>query len=106
MKRVASFCAVALLTISPAYSQDSEDNCKDISAIYIDTHAVVVLGKDGKTLNILIANGKRPNAYGTCVAGKVTVDFIDDRGCCTATFDGKTIKWSNGTVWSKWSKAP
>lgn len=62
--------SVCLLAVSRAYSQGSEDTCKYISAIYIDTHAVVVLGKDGQTLNILIANGKRSNAYGTCVAAK------------------------------------
>jgi hypothetical protein len=102
MGRLAASCAFALLAISAAHSQDSEDTCKDISAIYSENErAVVVLGKDGKTLNILMARGKRPNAYGTCVAGKVWVDFTDDRGCCTATFDGKSIKWDNGTVWSK-----
>ncbi|MCI3133435.1 hypothetical protein [Phenylobacterium aquaticum] len=92
----AALSAAALSAAAGA--AHAESPCNGLSGYYGNVTAIVV-GQDGKTVNLTLANG-RPNAYGTCSGGNLTVTFPDDR-TLTGTFDGKTIRWSNNTTWSK-----
>jgi len=97
LSKTIGFCFFATVLSIPVASAGT---CERISGVYSES-AAVVLGADGKTLNVVIAYGDRPNAYGSCVDGKISVIFTDDIGCCTGEFDGKSIKWDNGTTWNK-----
>lgn len=103
VKPFLSLSALALIAgVALSTGAHAADTCKTISGAYGDkATAALILGPDGKTLYGQMMNGGRPNFYGTCVNGKVDVKITDDKGCCTGTFDGTTVKWSNGTSWSK-----
>ncbi|ABD07767.1 hypothetical protein SR870_13955 [Rhodopseudomonas palustris] len=74
-------------------------SCNGVSGYY-GTNTAIVVGADGKTVNVVVANGTRPNAYGTCDGNQLAVNFPDDH-TIKATFDGKVIKWDNNTTWTK-----
>ncbi|MCW2310055.1 hypothetical protein [Rhodobium gokarnense] len=100
--------ALALAAGAFAFSAETDETlaagvCDQISATYnSNASAALILGADGSTLNGEMLNGGRPNFYGTCTGnGEVSVNITDDPGCCTGTFDGTTIQWSNGTSWTR-----
>lgn len=76
--------------------------CTAISGSYGPSGSeTITLGPDRRTITGRLAGGTRPSFTGTCVNGNVRVSFPDDPSCCTGTFDGRTIRWSNGTSWTK-----
>ena len=101
-QRVLAFGVCSVLYVAGTSASFADDLCAKISGAYDEKDAgALILGPDGQTLYGELMNGGRPNFYGTCVNGKVKVDFTDDPGCCTGRFDGSVIKWSNGTTWTK-----
>ena len=91
--------ALVLLTTTTAFAGAAHAGpCNDLSGYYGKRTAIVV-GQDGRTVNVTVASG-RPNAYGTCNDKQLSVNFVDD-GVVKGVFDGKTIRWSNNTVWTK-----
>jgi len=101
MRPTLNACAsvLMLLTAKSAFAGPAHAGpCNDLSGYYGKRTAIVV-GQDGKKVNITVASG-RPNAYGTCSDKQLSVNFPDD-GLVKGVFDGKTIKWSNNTVWAK-----
>lgn len=73
-------------------------SCEGISGHYGEGKGVV-LGPDRTTLHVTMPNG-RPNARGVCRNGNLTVNFPDDRSI-TGRFVGGTIRWNNGTNWTR-----
>lgn len=74
-------------------------SCKNIGGVYGDSAAIIAFSNN--KISVIIANGKRPNGHGTCIGNKLKVRFQDDPKCCSGTFDGQTVKWSNGSFWKK-----
>lgn len=78
----------------------NRDSCNGLSGYYGNVTSIIV-GQDGKTVNIHLAL-KRPHGYGTCNPdGSFSVNFPDDPATKGGTFDGTTIRWDNGTTWTK-----
>lgn len=94
---VAGSIVSTILLAGTAYA--AADSCNGLSAYYGSQTAIVV-GEDGKTVNVVMVNGARPNAYGTCSGNQVMVNFTDDHQV-TGTIQGDTISWDNNTTWTK-----
>lgn len=73
--------------------------CSGLSGYYGNVTSIIV-GQDGETVNVHLDDG-RPNAYGTCSGNHLTVDFADFNTVVSGVIDGNTIRWSNGTTWTK-----
>ena len=73
-------------------------SCEGISGHYGEAKGIV-LGPDRTTLHVTMPGG-RPNARGFCRNGNITVNFPDDRSV-SGRFDGATIRWNNGTSWTR-----
>jgi hypothetical protein len=94
----ASVAAATLMTTGSAFA--NRDSCNGLSGYYGNVTSIIV-GQDGKTVNIHLAL-KRPHGYGTCNPdGSFSVNFPDDPATKGGTFDGTTIRWDNGTTWTK-----
>lgn len=85
---------IGTLLLSGATHADA-GKCNGLSGYYGGVTAIIV-GADGSTVNVIL-DGGRPNAYGTCSANSLTVNFSDAH-VITGTHDGKTITWDNGTT--------
>ncbi len=92
------FSVFVTMTGMTAGSALAAGPCNGLNGYYGNVTAIVV-GQDGKTVNVTMANG-RPNAYGMCRGKDLTVNFSDDK-IIKGTFDGKTIRWANNTTWTK-----
>jgi len=99
LKLLVSALAVGVAGASLAGSAQAAGPCNDLSGYYGNVTAIVV-GADNKTVNVTLAGG-RPLAYGTCSGNTLSVNFKQPDSVATGTFDGKTIKWSNNTTWTK-----
>jgi hypothetical protein len=55
----------------------------------------------GNGFAVRLSNGRGPFAGGFTGGDRISVNFVDDRGCCTGVTNGREIRWSNGTVWRK-----
>lgn len=93
----AGFAISAVLLPAAAHADSSK--CNGLSGYY-GANTAIIVSEDGKTVNVVVANGSRPNAYGTCNGNKLTVKFPDD-STISGTHDGKSISWNNGTTWTK-----
>jgi len=83
---------------SPIATGASSTACKGASGVY--GYGSIVVGQDGKTVNVYVGDN-RPLAYGTCTdAGALTVTYPDDK-TLTGTISATTVSWSNGTSWTK-----
>lgn len=83
---------------SPIATAASSTACMGASGVY--RYGSIVVGEDGKTVNVYIGDD-RPLAYGTCTdAGALTVTYPDD-STLTGTMSSTTISWSNNTSWTK-----
>lgn len=101
-KRITALAIIATLFsgITFANSAHAQSPCKGVSGYYGNVTAIIV-GADGKTVNITLAND-RPLAYGTCTPdGKLSINFKSPDDTIQGQFDGKVIKWSNNTTWTK-----
>ena len=104
MRKVYSLCtAIMSATMASAILAGSAHAaaCNGLSGSYIGKGKVVaiVVGQDGSTVNVTMPDG-RPNAYGFCSGNKLTVNFPDDHPI-NGAFNGRTIRWDNGTSWTK-----
>lgn len=84
--------------IGPQEPSGSPGLCNGLSGIYNDG-IVLVVGGPARDVHVSMGGG-RPEAYGRCNRRGLTVTFPDDR-TFTGRFDGRQIRWSNGTVWAR-----
>lgn len=90
----------AISLVSPNMAWAKRDSCNGLSGYYGNVTAIIV-GEDGLTVNVTLANG-RPNGYGICHPdGSLFVYFEDDPNTHRGMFDGRTLFWDNGSTWTK-----
>lgn len=101
----SALAAVALVgSAFVSTSAMATDGCNGLSGYYGSSTAIVVSEKpisgNKYDVGIVMVNGGRPNAYGTCEGATVSIDFKDDH-LISGTHNGTTISWNNNTSWTK-----
>jgi hypothetical protein len=103
MTRTTAALAIAVAITGSAFLTDSasaQSHCNGLSGHYGNVTAITV-GPDGKTVSIIMAND-RPLAYGLCTPdGKLNINFKSPDENLQGQFDGKVIRWSNNSTWTK-----
>lgn len=99
---IAAASTAAFAQSRPATPVQDAGPCGGISGYYGNVTALTI-GPDGKAVTITMAND-RPLAYGLCTgAGNINVNFKSPDENYQGTYDAatKTIRWTNGTTWTK-----
>lgn len=100
--RVAVFSIGGIVASTAAMADAGK--CNGLSGYYGASTAIVVSNDRAANgdwkVGVVMVNGQRPNAYGTCSGAQMTIDFTDDH-VINGTHDGTTISWNNSTTWSK-----
>lgn len=97
---VLSLFGALIGTLFSSGVANAQAHCNGVTGHYGNVTAVVV-GQDGKSVTITMAND-RPPAYGLCTPdGKLNINFSAPDENLQGQFDGKAIKWSNNSVWTK-----
>jgi hypothetical protein len=63
---------------------------------------IAVISAGPVSLTVDMSDYERPNAHGNIIdSSTITVTFPDDRGYTGTLIDPRTIRWSNGSTWTK-----
>lgn len=109
LKPSFSFIAAVGCALCANSAMAEASKCNGLSGYYGTQTAIVVSqdalsnkGSDNPTygVGVVMVNGARPNAYGTCDNTTLKVNLTDDHEI-SRTFDGRSISWGNNTTWTK-----